>query len=64
LPKAVADRLAAAAMAAVKVPEVVAFFRKVGYDPVGSTPEEQLRSFEAGMKFWAHAARLGNYQPQ
>jgi tripartite-type tricarboxylate transporter receptor subunit TctC len=63
-PKAIADKVSAAAIAAVKVPEVVAFFRKVGFEPVGSTAEEQLRNYEAGMKFWTYAARLGNYQPQ
>lgn len=63
-PKAVADKLSAAAIAAAQAPEVVAFFKKVGYEPVGSTPEEQLRNFDAGMKFWSAAARMGNYQPQ
>lgn len=63
-PKAITDKIGAAAIAAVKTPEVVAFFRKVGYEPVGSTAEEQLRNFAAGMKFWSYAAKLGNYQPQ
>ncbi len=64
-PRDVVTKLSEAAAAALRMPTIVDFIRKgIGSEPVGSTPEEQLRTFESEVKFWSEAARLANYQPQ
>lgn len=63
-PKDVIDKVSAAAIAAMNSPEASGQFRKLGFDTVGSTPEEQLRNFEQSIKFWTQAARIANFQPQ
>jgi tripartite-type tricarboxylate transporter receptor subunit TctC len=64
VPKDILDTLSAAAAAAVKAPEVSEQIRKIGLIPVGSTAEEQLRTFQAEAAFWIEAAKLANFQPQ
>lgn len=63
-PRDAVRRLNTEAVAAVKTQEVIDAFRKFGADPVGSTPEEQMKVFEAEMAFWRTAAKLANFQPQ
>jgi tripartite-type tricarboxylate transporter receptor subunit TctC len=61
----VVRKLSAEAAAVVKNREVVdQLIQGVGQEPVGSTPEEQMRTFEADIKFWSDAMRLANYQPE
>lgn len=53
------------ASAALKIPSIADKLRQeYGVDPVGSSPEDQLRTFDAEIKFWTEAARLANYKPQ
>lgn len=54
----------AAAVAATKLPEVVALFRKLGADPVGSTAEEQLKTIDGELRFWSEAARIAKFTPE
>ena len=54
----------AAAAAAAKLPDVVALFRKLGADAVGSTPEEQLKTIDGELRFWSEAARIAKFTPQ
>jgi tripartite-type tricarboxylate transporter receptor subunit TctC len=63
-PREALQKLNTEGVAAVKTQEVIDAFRKFGADTVGSTPEEQLKTYEAEMAFWREAARLANYQPQ
>ena len=63
-PRAAVQRLSTAAVAAMKQPEVVEQFRKFGADAVGSTADDQLRTFNEEIKFWTDAAKLSGYQPQ
>lgn len=64
VPKDIVDKLSSAAAAGVKLPEVSEQIRKIGLIPVGSTPDEQLRTFNAEAAFWAEAARLASFQAQ
>jgi tripartite-type tricarboxylate transporter receptor subunit TctC len=49
----------------VKQPDVGEKFRSsLGYEPVGSTPEEQLQDYRREIGFWTEAARLSGFQPQ
>ena len=63
-PRAITDRISRSVANAVKQPDILELFRKQGYDPIGSTPDEQMRRYEASMKFWTETARLTNFQPQ
>jgi tripartite-type tricarboxylate transporter receptor subunit TctC len=63
-PKDVIAKLNAAAVAVMKDPALTnEFVTRVG-DPVGSTPEQQMATFENEYKLNAEAAKMANYQPQ
>jgi tripartite-type tricarboxylate transporter receptor subunit TctC len=64
VPKDILDRLSREAAASATAPEVAAQVRKVGFEPVGSTAEEQMHTFTEEVKFWAEAVRLANFKPQ
>jgi tripartite-type tricarboxylate transporter receptor subunit TctC len=51
-PAAVVDRLAKAAQAALRKPEVIAQYRRMGAEPVGSTPAEFARYIQAEARKW------------
>jgi tripartite-type tricarboxylate transporter receptor subunit TctC len=63
-PKPIVDKVAQSVIAAVQMPDILDLFRKQGYIAVGSTPEEQMRKYEASLKFWTETARAANFQPQ
>lgn len=64
-PKDIIQKLSAEAATALKIPAVAEQIRKgSGAEPVGSTPEELMRTFEADIKFLSEAARLAKYQPE
>lgn len=63
-PKNIVQRLTQAAIAAIKVPAVVEQIHAAGCDPVGSSPEELVRSAEAEIRDYTEAARASNYQAQ
>jgi tripartite-type tricarboxylate transporter receptor subunit TctC len=56
-PAAVVDRLAKAAQAALRKPEVIAQYRRMGAEPVGSSPAEFRRYMQAEEKKWAQIVR-------
>ncbi len=63
-PRDIIDKLNRAAVSAVKTPEVTAAIRKFGLEPVGSSPEAQLKNYEDSVRFWSEAARITNFQPE
>ncbi len=63
-PKDIAQKVSTAVAATMKLPAVIEQIRGIGAEPVGSTPEEQLRAFELDTRFWTEAARLSNFKPQ
>ena len=63
-PSAITRRLSTAVQAAVKDPEVVQQYNRLEYDPVISTPAEQLKIFSETLEFWSKVAKAANYQPQ
>ncbi len=63
-PNEIVQRLAAEAAAGTRVPAVADQLRKFGTDPIGSTPEEQLRTFNAQIKFWTDAIKQTGYKPR
>lgn len=64
-PKDVIQKLNSEAAAALKVPSVVERMQKAyGAEPVGSTPEEQLRAQQNEVRFWTEAAKIANFKPE
>ncbi len=63
-PNDIVQKLASEAAAAARVPSVAEQIRKLGSEPVGSTPEEQLRTFNAQMSVWAEAIRKSGFKPK
>ena len=64
-PKDVILKLNSEVAAALKNPTVVERLRSgFGMEPVGSTPEEQMRAFENETRFWSEAARMAKFTPQ
>lgn len=64
-PRAITQRVSAEAAAALKTPSVAEQIKAaLAAEPVGSTPEEQRRTFDSDTKFWSEAARVANFQPQ
>lgn len=64
MPSDLVKKLSVESTAALKIPAVAEKLRQAyGADPVGSTPEDQLRAFDSEIKFWTEAARLANYKP-
>ena len=63
-PRPVIQRLNEAAVATAKQKDVIDQFLKFAANSVGSTPEEQVRAYEAEMRFWQEAVKLTNFKPQ
>lgn len=64
-PREIVNRMQQEVVAALRVPSVEERLRNAfGMEPVGSTPEEQLRAFEGETRFWTEAARMANFKPQ
>lgn len=61
-PAGIVRKLGDAAAQAVKTPEVSATLRKVGADPVGSTPEAFDAFFKAEVVKWADVVKRANVQ--
>ena len=62
-PRDVALKLSEAVSTALKTPAVAEKIRtEAAAEPVGSSPDEQLRQFDAEIKFWTEAARLANFK--
>ena len=64
-PNDVVRRLSTAFSSAIKSPAASEQLRKnFGAEPIGSSPEELSRMFEADMKVWGEAVRATNFKPQ
>jgi tripartite-type tricarboxylate transporter receptor subunit TctC len=63
-PPAIAQRISGDLAGIMKEADIVERFRTLGVDPVGSTPEEQIRVYEGEIRLWTEAAKLSNYKPQ
>jgi tripartite-type tricarboxylate transporter receptor subunit TctC len=63
-PREAVQKLSAAAAAAMKAPDVVEQMGKMGAEPVGSTPEELVRTHVTLQKGLDDAAKASNFQPQ
>jgi tripartite-type tricarboxylate transporter receptor subunit TctC len=63
-PKPVVERLSAAVMKVLRLPEVAAQVRQMGYTPTGSTPEELGSLLKAETAVWARVIREADIQAE
>ena len=63
-PKAAIDKIAAEAMAVVKMPEVVAQLAKVGVEPAGAGPDDYAKGLKEEADRVAATVKAANIQPQ
>ncbi len=63
-PKAAIDKIAAEAMAVVKMPEVVAQLAKVGVEPAGAGPADYAKGLKEEAGRVAATVKAANIQPQ
>ncbi len=64
-PRPVIERLSHTSVTSLAPPEVANnILAKAAAEAVGSTPEEQMKVFEAEVRLWSDAARRGNFKPQ
>jgi tripartite-type tricarboxylate transporter receptor subunit TctC len=63
LPDAIVDRLAQASRAVVNGPAIRARLAELGFDPVGSTPQEVRENFQTEIPRWEQIVRQGGIAP-
>jgi tripartite-type tricarboxylate transporter receptor subunit TctC len=63
-PKDVIAKLNAEANRALKSPELMEQFRRLGYEPIGDTPEQCAARIESEVRRWTKIIRDAGVQPQ
>ena len=64
-PRDIIAKLSAEAAAAVRTPAIVEQIRKSsGGEALGTTPEEQMKQYEAEVRFWTEAIRATGYKAE
>ncbi len=63
LPDAIVDRLAVASRAVVNGEAMRTRLAELGFNPVGSTPQQVQESFQAGIARWEQIVREGGIKP-
>ncbi len=63
-PANVVQRMSNEVRTAVAGPEVIEQMRMAGAEPLGSTPDDLMKAYNAEIRFWSEAARLAKYEPQ
>jgi tripartite-type tricarboxylate transporter receptor subunit TctC len=58
------SQLAAAAQAALKSDDVRRRFDEIGYQSIGSTPQEYIAHIDASIEKWRHVVTAGNIKPE
>jgi tripartite-type tricarboxylate transporter receptor subunit TctC len=63
-PQWILDRLAAAAMHAVKEPKIVAQLTNLAVDPLGNSPAEFATMISSDIQLWAKAVKIAGLEPR
>jgi tripartite-type tricarboxylate transporter receptor subunit TctC len=64
LPPPILSQLAAAAQSALKSDEVRRRFDEIGYQSIGSTPQEYVAHLDASIEKWRQIVTAGNIKPE
>jgi tripartite-type tricarboxylate transporter receptor subunit TctC len=63
-PTDVIARLNAATNQALQLPDLIAQFRQLGYEPIGDTPEQAGARIKSDVEHWTKIIRDAGIQPQ
>jgi tripartite-type tricarboxylate transporter receptor subunit TctC len=63
-PQSIVERLHAATLRVIRMPEVAKLIGNVGYEPTGTTPQELARLMRSESVVWAKVVRDANIRPE
>ena len=64
LPPDILSQLGAAAQSALKSDELRRRLDEIGYQSIGSTPQEYVAHIDASIEKWRHVVTAGNIKPE
>ena len=64
LPEAIVTQLGTVAQAAVKSDDLRRRFEEIGYEPIGSTPQQYMAHIDTSIEKWRHVVTAGNIKPE
>ena len=64
LPEAILAQLGTVAQAALKSDDLRRRFEEIGYEPIGSTPQQYVAHIDTSIEKWRHVVTAGNIKPE
>jgi tripartite-type tricarboxylate transporter receptor subunit TctC len=64
LPEAILTQLGTVAQAALKSDDLRRRLDEIGYEPIGSTPQQYIAHIDASIEKWRHVVTAGNIKPE
>jgi tripartite-type tricarboxylate transporter receptor subunit TctC len=64
LPGSILSQLATVAQGALKSDDLRRRLNEIGYEPVGSTPQEYIAHIDASIEKWRRVVTAGNIKPE
>jgi tripartite-type tricarboxylate transporter receptor subunit TctC len=64
LPEAIVAQLGTAAQAVLKSDDLRRRFDEIGYEPIGSTPQQYVAHIDSSIEKWRHVVTAGNIKPE
>jgi tripartite-type tricarboxylate transporter receptor subunit TctC len=64
LPEAILAQLGTVAQAALKSDDLRRRFEEIGYEPIGSTPQQYMAHIDTSIEKWRHVVTAGNIKPE
>ncbi|WP_275185834.1 tripartite tricarboxylate transporter substrate binding protein [Bradyrhizobium sp. CSA112] len=64
LPEAIVTQLGTVAQAALKSDDLRRRLDEIGYEPIGSTPQQYVAHIDASIEKWRHVVTAGNIKPE
>ena len=64
LPEAIVTQLGTVAQAALKSDDLRRRFEEIGYEPIGSTPQQYMAHIDTSIEKWRHVVTAGNIKPE
>ena len=64
LPEAILAQLGTVAQAALKSDDLRRRFEEIGYEPIGSTPQQYVAHIDSSIEKWRHVVTAGNIKPE
>jgi tripartite-type tricarboxylate transporter receptor subunit TctC len=64
LPEAIVTQLGTVAQAALKSDDLRRRLEEIGYEPIGSTPQQYVAHIDTSIEKWRHVVTAGNIKPE